>query len=65
MNPLVNQWKIKTLSEMITIVESGSTKTEWAFVEGENILFFSTGGINPSTQVVVKEVLSSEEVKKT
>ncbi|MBK9044269.1 MAG: hypothetical protein IPN97_14010 [Saprospiraceae bacterium] len=49
---------------MITIVESGSTKTEWAFVEGENILFFSTGGINPSTQVVVKEVLSSEEVKK-
>ena len=32
---------------MILIADSGSTKTDWVLVDGENQIFFSTEGINP------------------
>jgi N-acetylglucosamine kinase-like BadF-type ATPase len=54
--------KQKILTEMIAIAESGSTKTQWAFVERGKIQYFSAGGINPSTQTVVKETFLNVQI---
>jgi glucosamine kinase len=35
---------------MKLIIESGSTKTEWAFLQGHTSQIAETGGINPATQ---------------
>ncbi len=43
---------------MILIADSGSTKTDWACVEGERIVHFHTIGLSP--YFVTKEVVQSE-----
>jgi glucosamine kinase len=39
------------------IIESGSTKCDWAFVSKENILYFQTPGINPITGAGLDQAL--------
>jgi len=48
---------------MFVIVESGSTKADWVFVENaETQHFYKTNGINPSTQLVFPDMEEFPEI---
>jgi glucosamine kinase len=42
------------------IIESGSTKCDWAFVDDIDTTFFQTSGINPITGAGLDQILSNE-----
>lgn len=38
----------------ILVIDSGSSKTDWAFIDGDNHQIVSSSGINPSSDIVLK-----------
>ena len=45
------------------IIESGSTKADWAFVMQDETIFFQTQGLNPATTEVIKIDLLNHQIE--
>lgn len=45
------------------IIESGSTKADWAFVMKDEIIYFQTQGLNPATTEILKIDLLNEQIE--